>query len=199
MKLIFLLIFILISKIGFNQKTNDEILIHRKNHLNKLKDINSGILTAEEIEKFRGLDYYDFDSKFQIKAVFKKQKGPKFEMATSTERKPIYRKYGIITFNLDGKKLTLEVYQNIKLIKSKEYKNYLFVPFRDKTSGNESYGGGRYLDLKKQKGNMWLIDFNLSYNPYCAYSYRYSCPIPPKANTLDVSIKAGEKIPLNYK
>jgi len=195
MKLRLILIFILISKIGFNQKTNDEILIHRKNHLNKLKDINSGILNAEEIEKFRGLDYYDYDSKFQINAVFKKQKGPKFEMATSTERKPIYRRYGIITFNLDGKKFKLEVYQNIKLIKSKEYKNYLFVPFRDKTSGNESYGVGRYLDLKKQKGNMWLIDFNLSYNPYCAYSYRYSCPIPPMANTLNVSIKAGEKKP----
>ena len=195
MKFIFLFIFIFISKIGFNQKTNDEILIHRKNHLNKLNDINSGILTEEEIKKFKGLNYYDFDSKYQVQAVFKKQKGPKFEMATSTERKPIYRKYGIITFNLDGEKLTLEVYQNIKLIKSKEYKNYLFVPFRDKTSGNESYGGGRYLDLKKQKGNMWLIDFNLSYNPYCAYSYRYSCPIPPKANTLNVSIKAGEKTP----
>jgi len=195
MKFTLLIAIILFSKIGFSQKTKAEINTDRNTHLKELKDTVNGILTKEEINEFNGLDYFNFDSTYQLQAIFKKQKGPKFGMVTSTERTPIYRRYGILTFNLGDKSLSLEVYQNIKLSKSKEYKHYLFVPFRDKTCGNSSYGGGRYLDIEKQKGKLWLIDFNLAYNPYCAYSYRYSCPIPPKVNTLGAYIKAGERVP----
>jgi hypothetical protein len=194
MRFTLLIAIILFSKIGFSQKTKVEINKDRNTHLKKLKDTVNGILTKEEIGEFNGLDYFNFDSTYQIQAIFKKKKGPKFEMPTSTKRTSIYRRYGILTFNLGDKSLSLEVYQNIKLSKSKNYKHYLFVPFRDKTCGDSSYGGGRYLDMEKQKGKAWLIDFNLAYNPYCAYSYRYSCPIPPKVNTLDAYIKAGEKV-----
>jgi hypothetical protein len=76
-----------------------------------------------------------------------------------------------------------------------EYRDYLFLPFKDATSGQETYGGGRYLDLRTgdiQNGQV-MLDFNRSYNPYCAFKEGYPCPIPPKNNVLSVSIEAGEK------
>jgi len=78
---------------------------------------------------------------------------------------------------------------------STDYADYLFIPFTDNTSGNESYGGGRYLDYKISdiKNNKLLLDFNKAYNPYCAYTTGYNCPIPPAENDLKVAIKAGEK------
>ena len=75
-----------------------------------------------------------------------------------------------------------------------KYKNYLFVPYTDLTSGNKSYGGGKYLDFMMEdiQNNMLLIDFNKAYNPYCAYTSGYNCPIPPRENNLLIAIKAGE-------
>jgi uncharacterized protein (DUF1684 family) len=75
----------------------------------------------------------------------------------------------------------------------RKYKNYLFLPFKDHTNGNGSYGGGRYLDMEVPKGNEVEIDFNLCYNPYCAYADIFSCPIPPDENHLEVEILAGVK------
>jgi uncharacterized protein len=87
----------------------------------------------------------------------------------------------------------LNIYRNIDLSKKKEYKNYLFLPFLDLTSGNESYGGGRYIDMRIPKGNIITIDFNKAYNPYCAYNHKYSCPVVPDENNLNIEIKAGVK------
>ena len=84
------------------------------------------------------------------------------------------------------------------LRKEEGFEDYLFIPFRDGTSRIETYGGGRYLDVRIPDGKELLIDFNLAYNPYCAYSHRYSCPIPPVVNTLDVKIIAGEKTPIGH-
>jgi uncharacterized protein (DUF1684 family) len=85
------------------------------------------------------------------------------------------------------------VYQNIDLIKKSGYDDYLFLPFSDLTCGKESYIGGRYVDVRIQKGTIWTIDFNKAYNPYCAYNYEYSCPIVPLENDLDIEILAGVK------
>jgi uncharacterized protein len=114
-------------------------------------------------------------------------------MKTSTERLPEYKKYGELYFELDGKKLKLNVYQNIDLIKKKGYEDYLFLPFSDVTNGKESYIGGRYIDMRILNNKTWTIDFNKAYNPYCAYNYKYSCPIVPLENDLDVEINAGVK------
>lgn len=179
------------------QYTSTQVDSLRTIHIEELKD-STGVLNAEEIESFHGLDYYDFDSSYQVNARFIKKKGKWFEMETSTERKPIYRRFGYIEFELNGKTNRLEVYQNQSLIVKDEYKDYLFIPFRDATSTKSTYGGGRYLDIKKTCDKTILIDFNLSYNPYCAYSYRYSCPIPPENNTLEIEISAGEKTPLGH-
>jgi hypothetical protein len=85
------------------------------------------------------------------------------------------------------------VYQNLGLLKNPEYEDYLFLPFNDYTNGNETYGGGRYLDVRIPKGNTMVLDFNKAYNPYCAYTYGYSCPVPPRGNSLETEINAGIK------
>jgi uncharacterized protein (DUF1684 family) len=86
------------------------------------------------------------------------------------------------------------VYQNIELVKKPGYEKHLFIPFNDLTNGKETYGGGRFLDVYENGGKVLIIDFNLAYNPYCAYNHKYSCPVPPESNYLNLKIKAGEKI-----
>ena len=94
---------------------------------------------------------------------------------------------------MENKKIVLNIYQNIEYSKIDEFKNDLFLPFTDFTSGDGSYGGGRYIDLKIPENDLIVIDFNKSYNPYCAYSQRFSCPIPPEENDVSLRIEAGIK------
>lgn len=103
-------------------------------------------------------------------------------------------RYGTIKFTFKNKSYSLTVYQSKDLIKDSLYKNYLFLPFSDKTNGANTYGTGRYLDLTIEDvlGNGLFIDFNKAYNPYCVYSNDYNCPIPPKENRLPIAITAGE-------
>ena len=126
------------------------------------------------------------------------KKGKKFEMKTNTPRRPVYRQYGIVTFTLHDSVVSLPVYESVSLLKRnrKKYKNYLFLPIKDATSFQkpmESNGSGRYLELKKNKGKTMKLDFNELFNPYCAYTDRFSCPITPEANVIDIRIEAGEK------
>jgi len=114
-------------------------------------------------------------------------------MKTTTDRLPIYRKYGEARFKLGGKDQVLSIFQNLGLMEDPEYEDYLFVPFTDETNGSESYGGGRYLDVEMPEGDRMIINFNKAYNPYCAYNAKYSCPIPPAENHLDIEVKAGVK------
>jgi uncharacterized protein (DUF1684 family) len=74
----------------------------------------------------------------------------------------------------------------------------LFVPFTDATTGQETYGAGRYLDLDRTSTGIYVVDFNTAYNPYCAYNPTYDCPVPPKDNRLPVPIRAGEKTPRGH-
>ena len=87
----------------------------------------------------------------------------------------------------------MNLYQSLDLKKIEEYKDALFLPFTDLTSGVDSYGGGKYIDLKIPQGTTITIDFNRAYNPYCAYNHKYSCPIPPQENDLAIEIRAGVK------
>ena len=116
-----------------------------------------------------------------------------FEMKTTTDRLPVYVKYGVVTFTLKGNEYHLNLYQNQDLIKKEGYEDYLFMPFLDDTNGEESYGGGRYIDLGFPDGNEMVIDFNKAYNPYCAYNEKYSCPVVPRENYLDLRVEAGVK------
>ncbi|MEY3236112.1 MAG: hypothetical protein RI883_213 [Bacteroidota bacterium] len=193
-----LLLFLCITANVFAQTYKDSIIELRIIHTGELIDSSTHILSAEEIASFQGLAYFDVDSNFRITANFTKSIGKKFKMPTSTARTPIYRRFGYVDFLIEGEKQTLTVYQNMALRKQKEFKNYLFIPFRDATSNHETYGGGRYLDLQIPSTNKTILDLNTVYNPYCVYSHRYSCPIPPAENTLKVQILAGEKVPVGY-
>jgi uncharacterized protein (DUF1684 family) len=151
-------------------------------------------LTAEDRAHFEHLDRFAYDPRYRVMATFKPaRKAKEFQMKTSTERLPLYRPYGTLAFTLDGRKFKLPIYQNVDLIKKAGYENHLFLPFTDLTNGDETYGGGRYIDLKGPITGPVAIDFNVAYNPYCAYSDRYSCPIPPLENHIDAPVRAGVK------
>ena len=196
MKLILFISGFLCISHSFGQLSKEETLANRVQHESEIRDTSNHMLDSLERAEWLGLDYFDFDESYQIKARFKKKKGPKFEMLTSTERLPVYRRYGYIYFTMDSVEHRLTVYQNVALVKREGYEDYLFIPFRDATKGKETYGGGRYMDTRIPDGKEILLDFNQAYNPYCAYSHHYSCPIPPEENSLKIRIEAGEKKPL---
>ena len=150
-------------------------------------------LTKEGLKKFKELPFFKIDEKYIVNAHFEKaDKSTPFKMKTTTNRLPSYVNYGVASFEIDGKAFLLNLYQN-EIVGDNEYKDYLFLPFTDATNGNDSYGGGRFLDLKIPDGDRIEIDFNKAYNPYCAYNHAYSCPIPPRENDLDIRIEAGVK------
>lgn len=154
-------------------------------------------LKEEDFPKFEGLKYFDEDPSYIVRADFKRTSDEKyFQMPTSSGKSKKFVKYGVLTFKLSGKDYSLSVYQADAEVLKKfpEYADLLFVPFKDLTNGTETYGGGRYIDIKTPKGKKAVLNFNNSYNPNCAYgSDRYNCPIPPKENFLQTEIKAGEK------
>lgn len=141
---------------------------------------------------FKGHDYFPIDSTFRVKAQFVRSLNAiPFQMKTTGNRLPVYEKYGEAHFTIHGKEMILSIYQGHKLRETEEYKNHLSLPFTDKSNGEESYAGGRFIDLEIPDGEFIVIDFNRAYNPYCAYTTGYSCVIPPVENDLDIKILAG--------
>jgi len=152
-------------------------------------------LTAKDLKSFEGLNFFDIDTSFILRAQFVRTPAEApFAMPTTTNRKPVYVKYGEVYFQLKAKSIKLNIYQNQELTKKPEYVDYLFLPFTDKTNGETTYSGGRYLDIRIPEGDSIILDFNKAYNPYCAYNHTYSCPIPPSENNLPVSVPAGVKV-----
>jgi len=155
-------------------------------------DTNKSPLTEKDREEFKGLEFFQADNKYRVEASFSVSPDSEpFQMPTTTSRLVWYKKYGEANFNLGGRDLKLAVYQNQELANREGYEDFLFLPYKDWTNGIETYGGGRYIDLKIPENNSIIIDFNKSYNPYCAYNHKYSCPIPPDENHLEVEIRAG--------
>ena len=192
--LIFLLLISFFASAQSNRKIIKEIKKSQKELNKEFLDPETSILDSLDQITFKGLEFYPINTKFYVEAKFVRTPNEKpFLMKTSTDRLPKYVKYGEAHFNIDGKELKLSIYQNVKYSKIEEYKNDLFLPYTDLTSGDGSYGGGKYLDLKIPDGETIIIDFNKTYNPYCAYSHRYSCPVPPEENDLLVRIEAGVK------
>lgn len=192
-KVFFLFLF---SQLAFSQQQfeRDSVIQFQKKMNEHYADSAKSPLKKKDLAVFQALEFFPISEKYFVKANFKRTKKEKpFEMKTTTSRKPLYVKYGELHFQIDGIPCQLNVYQNVEFSKKPVYKNSLFLPFTDYTSGVESYGGGRYIDLEIQKGNNWTIDFNQAYNPYCAYNEKYSCPIVPEVNDLKVEIKAGVK------
>nr|WP_262916132.1 DUF1684 domain-containing protein [Pedobacter montanisoli] len=142
------------------------------------------------------LDFFEADPTYKVIAKVKLLSNEKpFKMPTYAGTTAEYIKYAVLSMQVHNQPVQLTLYKNVALSQNPVYKDYLFLPFTDQTNNKETYGGGRYMDLKTSdivKGKI-EIDFNKAYNPYCAYSDGYRCPIPPEENDLSLAIKAGEK------
>lgn len=188
------ILFLLITNVIFAQQDKNQVLEYQKELNQSYFNKETTPLKENELKDFKGLNFYPYSEKFVVKATLEKlENQPVFKMPTSGKNMPNYKRYGILHFTINNEKFQLEVYQNIDLMKQKGYENYLFLPFIDETSGNETYGAGRYLDFEIPEGNEIWLDFNKAYHPYCAYTVGYSCPITPDVNFLKTKILAGVK------
>jgi uncharacterized protein len=190
MKYLFLIAFILPTLLSSAQSYKDSINTYIKNYINTHE-----IVIGEDRKQ---MHFFDVSEKYRITARFEKaQTDQWFEMPTSGRIKKVFRIYGVLSFAINDTLVKLNLYQSQGLMGNDQYKNYLFLPFTDATTGIETYESGRYIDLQTSdiKNNEVIIDFNKAYNPYCAYvSGVYNCPIPPAANHLSIAILAGEKV-----
>ena len=166
---------------------------HRKNYKEEFINHPRSPITAADTGF---IQFYPPDHSWNIAALFTETPESKpFELPTYSGLTRTYRQYGSLKFHHNGIDFTLSIYQNLSLMKDTSYKNYLFLPFTDLTNGSTTYEGGRYLDfsigdIHHQKVH---VDFNKCYNPYCAYSDGYNCPVPPAENRLKIEIPVGEK------
>lgn len=151
---------------------------------------NSESPFANNSESFKGLNYYQPDPDYKVNArLTLSDKKEVITLGTNDSLTKAYKNFGIAEFELGGKTnhlLILEMYEPLD--------GKLFLAFADQTSAEETYGAGRYLDVEYSGDDFLTLDFNLAYNPYCAYVEGYSCPFPPPGNLLETPIKAGEKI-----
>jgi len=179
-----------------NDKTSykEEFAEHIKKYKRELiRDLHSP-LTAYDANF---LNFYEPDSTYKVECKVTYLKNQDFfDFGTSSGTKRKYRKFTLLECPIQDTIITLYTYESQRLLNSEKYKDYIFLPFTDYTSGETTYGGGRYLDLMRDdfNENSVTIDFNNCYNPYCAYSTGYSCAIPPRENYIEIEIKAGEKI-----
>ncbi|MEX0721162.1 MAG: DUF1684 domain-containing protein [Balneolaceae bacterium] len=188
----------LFGSVGFAQQPDSIIVkevVEFREELNAdFKDPGESPLTEEDFADFSSLDFFPIDLTYHINARFIRTSDQKpFKMATTTERSPVYEKYGEAHFTLKGQNIALNIYQSHELRETEEYRDYLFLPFTDETNGEETYGGGRYLELWIPEADTITVDFNKAYNPYCVYNYKYSCPLVPDNNHIPLKINAGVK------
>jgi uncharacterized protein (DUF1684 family) len=201
MKLAFLTIFFLLVSFAAAAPAQtyygtDDVRKFREGRDRDFRDPGLTPLRNEDFSKFTGLQYFAPDEKFIVKAKFEKTADRQvFTMPTTVGTSRKYFKYGVLKFELGGESFSLTVFQPETAPKREEYKDLLFVPFRDLTNGKETYGAGRYMDIKAPAVGEMTLNFNLAYNPSCAYGRDdFSCAIPPKENFLQTEIKAGERI-----
>lgn len=143
-------------------------------------------LTREQKAGFHGLNYFPENEQLRIEAQveeFSVKDG--FDMQTSTGGVQHYERYGRISCSVEGETVELTIFRS---------EHGYFLPFVDSLAGRETYPAGRYLEPEVLPGGRFLVDFNLAYNPYCAYNEMWSCPITPVENRVRVPIRAGEKL-----
>jgi len=152
------------------------------------KSIKSPI---KDKDNFAGLNYFAYSEKYRVNAFVHFTNDTQLvSMPRNDGKRSFYTAFAKASFKIDGQFQTLMMY---RLPDDVQNKPILFIPFFDASNGNETYNGGRYLDVELKNNKSIIIDFNYAYNPFCVYNYQYTCPIPPAGNKLDVSILAGEK------
>ena len=170
----------------------DTLAEHRSSKDEYLATHPQSPLPPAEQENFEGLEYYPPESALRFeRPVHEHDEKEMITIATTTEGEREYLRWGELRFAVEGEDVALQAF------KADPNDERLWVPFRDETSGEETYGAGRYLDLEADRDQTadgtWTLDFNLAYNPFCAYSPQFECPLVPMDNWLDVPIRAGEK------
>jgi uncharacterized protein (DUF1684 family) len=149
-------------------------------------------LLPHDKKAFKGLRYYPFDPKYlfsgQIERYIFNINNPKYYATFLTNKgtNKRYLRYGRFHFSLDGREHVIEIYKSI-------LSDTLFVPFKDDTNEKETYEGGRYIDAEILPDYKMVLDFNMAYNPSCAYNEKFVCVLPPRENMLNIEIRAGEK------
>ena len=193
----FLILPILLVGCAGSQYSRD-LDTHRRAYKEKHLANERGPLTKKTV---RWLDFYPADESYRVDCAFTPTPGAEpFDMATYSGQTRPYVQHGTVECPLPDTSITLAIYRNLTLSKMPQYRDHLFLPFHDATNGDATYGGGRYLNLSvlNIEEDRITIDFNHSYNPYCAYTDGYSCPIPPRANHLEVAIPVGERIDARF-
>ncbi len=147
---------------------------------------------AQKVD-FDGLVYYPPNAEYCISASFEKAgETTTFDMPTYNQKSIPFREYGVFEFDVGGARYSLTAYQRMDL--PDDQRQWVLVPFKDRTNGHGTYGGGRYLEIQFPIDSTTKIDFNRAANPWCAYDPKYTCPVPPVKNWLDLPIEAGEKM-----
>ena len=149
-------------------------------------------LSPQQKKNFKGLKYYPFNPRFvfsgQINRYVLHINNPEYYATFLTNKgtNKRYIRYGRFQFNVDEKAISLEIFKSI-------LSDLLFIPFKDLTSGKETYEGGRYIEAEILTGYRMVLDFNMAYSPACVYNEKFVCVLPPKENTLGIEVRAGEK------
>ncbi|MBV6646266.1 MAG: DUF1684 domain-containing protein [Cyclobacteriaceae bacterium] len=181
-----------LSIVSIGQSYEDEIGKFQDELNADYLDVEKSPLTKKDRRKFKGHNFFAIDSTFRVEAeLIKIDDNEKYQLKTTTRGVRNFTKYAKAKFVLSGRTFELSVYQSDRLKSTPGYEDYLFLPFTDLTSGRETYGGGRYIDLRIPDDEVLVIDFNKSYHPYCAYNDNYSCIVPPRENRLDTRVEAG--------
>lgn len=165
---------------------------HRKTYLAAFKNSPASPLDKKGVKQ---VQFFAPDERYYVHCQFTPTPDAQaFDMPTYSGVTRPYVQHGIAKFQLEGKEYQLSIYRSLNNTLP-QYRDYLFIPFKDLSNNESTYGGGRYLDLRLKDivDNELMLDFNKAYNPYCAYSDGYACPIPPSENHLEVSILVGEK------
>jgi uncharacterized protein (DUF1684 family) len=190
------------STVRFNRKPIEMSDENVKDWIRQVQDFRKGKdeffatshdspLAHSKAGSFKGLRYFSPDPRYKVQARLHGYDNPeKVTLTTSKGTRQQFHRLGYFEFDIEGKKVKIHAYRS-----AERESNELFIPFRDGTSGKESYGSARYLDIEENSDNKYVVDFNFAYNPYCAYSEDYVCPLPPRENWLEARILAGE---MNY-
>lgn len=169
----------------------DDLERHRADKDEYLREHPHSPLPMDQRAEFEGLDYFDLDPDYRFDVEIREHDTKEtVTVATTTEGEREYVEWGEFDFTVDGEACTLQVYSR------GDDDEGFWLPFRDATSGEETYGAGRYLELgadDRTGDGAWVVDFNRAYSPFCAYNPAYECPLVPMANWLNVEIRAGEK------
>jgi uncharacterized protein len=170
----------------------DPVLQARQNRDRTFRSGTESPIPAKDKGRFQGLAYFPVNPALRFRLKLNRYPAPlRIRLTTNTGEIREGLRYGFFEFTVDGTTCRLQAYR----MEGDEdpAHPYLFVPFKDATTGKESYEAGRYLDLPENTSGIYDLDFNQAYNPYCAYGGDFSCPVPPDENRLAVAITAGEK------